>query len=111
GPSTAADGSLWYQVTIGDAHGYMLATYLSPTWTAPANSGTLSAAQPAPAGDAAAPAAPAAGEAAPATDASAPAAPAAAGGAEITGDTVLRASPTKDGADLGPVPAGAVVTP
>jgi hypothetical protein len=25
GPATAADGSLWYQVTIGDANGYMLA--------------------------------------------------------------------------------------
>ncbi|HEU5430146.1 MAG TPA: SH3 domain-containing protein, partial [Thermomicrobiales bacterium] len=101
GPSTAADGSHWYQVAIGQASGFMDAAYLSSTWTAPPATGTLTQAQPAPASDAA-----------PAANAAAPApAPADAAGAQTTAATELRASPTKDGAVLGAVPAGAALTP
>ncbi|HET7095171.1 MAG TPA: SH3 domain-containing protein, partial [Thermomicrobiales bacterium] len=102
GPNAAADGSLWYQVSIGDASGFMDAAYLSPTWTAPA-AGTLAAAQPAPGSDAA-----------PAANAAAPAAPAPAAstdGTTTTAAAVLRASPSTDAAALGSVPAGAALAP
>ncbi|HEU0114778.1 MAG TPA: SH3 domain-containing protein, partial [Thermomicrobiales bacterium] len=98
GPNPAADGSNWYQVSIGDASGYMDAAYLSSTWTAPPAAGTLAEAQPAPA------------DAAPAANATAPASTGT-DAAQTTAATELRASPTTDGAVLGAVPAGAALTP